>query len=97
MSSFTEFTYNQLFLIYSKSIINITALPSTAYFHAIDGQPAWLDNKNPDWTGNFKVKYCHSTWQNVIYGNDDSYLKKILNAKFAGVYLDIIEAYEYYE
>lgn len=60
-------------------------------------KPVWLDKVNPDWPGNFKVKYWNQEWQNIIYGNDNSYLKKILDANFDGVYLDIIDAFEYYE
>ncbi len=59
--------------------------------------PSWLDSENPDWDGNFKVKYWESEWQNIIYGSQDSYLQKILDANFDGVYLDIIEAFEFYE
>ena len=60
-------------------------------------KPEWLDAENPDWAGNYKVKYWHPEWQAIIYGNNDSYLKKILDANFDGVYLDIIDAFEYYE
>lgn len=59
--------------------------------------PSWLDAENPDWAGNYKVKYWNQDWKNIIYGNDNSYLKKIIDAKFDGVYLDIIDAFEYYE
>ena len=61
------------------------------------GNPSWLDNENPDWDGNYKVKYWLKEWQNIIYGNDNSYLKKILDAGFDGAYLDIIDAFEYFE
>ncbi len=53
--------------------------------------------ENPDWEGNFAVKYWEAGWKSVIYGNEQSYLKKILDAGFDGVYLDIIEAYETFE
>ena len=33
----------------------------------------------------------------IIYGNNNSYLEKILDAGFDGVYLDIIDAFEYFE
>lgn len=59
--------------------------------------PEWLNNQNPHWHGNFKVRYWYPEWQSIIYGNDDSYTKKILDADFDGVYLDIIDAFEYYE
>lgn len=54
-------------------------------------------NENPDWEGNFIVKYWEADWKSVILGNDQSYTKKILDAGFDGVYLDIIEAYETFE
>lgn len=61
------------------------------------GNPSWIKEENPDWEGNYKVAYWSSEWQSIIYGNDDSYLKKILNAGCDGVYLDIIDAFEYFE
>lgn len=59
--------------------------------------PSWLRAENPDWAGNYKVAYWDEQWQQLIYGNNSSYLKKILDAGFDGVYLDIIDAYEYFE
>ncbi len=59
--------------------------------------PAWLDRENPDWEGNYKVEYWNPDWQSIIFGNDESYVKKILDAGFDGVYLDIIDAFDYYE
>ena len=59
--------------------------------------PSWLAEENPYWPGNYKVRYWDDTWQSLIYGNNDSYLKKILDSGFDGVYLDIIDAFEYFE
>ncbi len=59
--------------------------------------PSWLKSVNPDWPGNFKVEYWNPDWQQIIFGNDDSYLKMILEAGFDGVYLDIIDGFEYFE
>jgi cysteinyl-tRNA synthetase len=53
--------------------------------------------QNSDWPGNYAVRYWDPSWKSVIYGNDQSYTKKIIDAGFDGVYLDIIEAYEYFE
>lgn len=62
-----------------------------------NNKPDWIAAENPDWEGNFKVKYWEEAWQEIIFGNDDSYLKKILDAGFDGTYLDIIDAFEYFE
>lgn len=59
--------------------------------------PIWLGLLNPDWPGNYKVKYWQTDWQNIIYGNTNSYLQKIIDTGFDGVYLDIIDAFEFYE
>jgi len=59
--------------------------------------PLWLGEENPDWEGNFKVRYWDEDWQNIIFGTDSSYLQKILDAGFDGAYLDIIDAYYYFE
>lgn len=61
------------------------------------GSPSWLDKENPNWKGNYKVHYWDSEWQSVIFGNAGSYLSRIIAAGFDGVYLDIIDAFEYYE
>ena len=60
-------------------------------------KPAWIDAVNPNWPGNYKVKYWNTEWKNIIYGNNSSYMKKILDANFDGAYLDIIDAFEFYE
>ena len=58
--------------------------------------PDFLCPENPEWEGNFKVKYWYPDWQNIICG-PEGYLSKILAAGFDGVYLDIIDAFEYFE
>lgn len=60
-------------------------------------KPDWIAKENPDWPGNYKVKYWNEEWQGIIYKNTGSYLSKITTAGFDGVYLDIIDAFEYFE
>ena len=60
-------------------------------------KPQWLAKENPLWKGNYKVEYWHPDWQALIYGNPTAYLDKIMAAGFDGVYLDIIDAYEFFE
>jgi cysteinyl-tRNA synthetase len=56
--------------------------------------PAWLGAENPDWPGNYTVRYWDDAWQALILGGPDSYLAAILAAGFDGVYLDRIDAFE---
>lgn len=61
------------------------------------GNPAWIEGENPDWPGNYKVRYWDPEWQAILFGSDDSYLGRILDAGFDGAYLDLIDAFEYFE
>ena len=60
------------------------------------GAPSWLGLSNPDWPDNYKVRFWDPRWQRLIYGTPDSYLDKIIADGYDGVYLDIIDAYEYW-
>jgi cysteinyl-tRNA synthetase len=60
-------------------------------------KPEWLETENPDWAGNYKVQYWDSAWQHIIFGKPDSYLEKIIDAGFDGAYLDLVDAFEYFE
>ncbi len=60
------------------------------------GAPAWLGRSNPEWAGNYKVRYWDPEWHEIIYSGPDSYLRKLVDAGFDGVYLDVIDAYEYW-
>ena len=61
------------------------------------GSPDWIVQENPDWEGNFKVEFWDDDWQANIFGNASSYLDRVISVGFDGVYLDIIDAYEFFE
>jgi len=56
------------------------------------GAPSWLGPSNPEWPENYKVRYWELEWKMVVY----DYLDRVVEAGFDGVYLDIIDAYEYW-
>ncbi|HRZ41540.1 MAG TPA: endo alpha-1,4 polygalactosaminidase [Bacteroidales bacterium] len=55
--------------------------------------PSWLKKKYEGYEDEYWVEFWEKDWQDIIYGNDDSYVKRILNAGFDGAYLDNVEAY----
>jgi len=59
----------------------------------VSNPPEWLDDENSDWDGNYKVKFWVKEWQTIMY----DYIDIILAQGFNGLYLDIIDAYEYYQ
>ena len=59
--------------------------------------PAWLVTAaDPDWQGDYNVRYWMPEWKAIIYGNPSSYTQKLLNAGFDGAYLDLYD-YQYWE
>ncbi len=62
----------------------------------VPGNPSWLGLQNPEQPGNYAVQYWNPAWQDIIFGSPDSYLDKIIAAGFDGVYLDHVNAYEYW-
>lgn len=55
--------------------------------------PGWIKKKYDGYDDEFWVKFWNEEWQSIIFGNEESYLKKILNTGVDGVYLDNVEAY----
>ena len=61
------------------------------------GAPDWLTGENPNWRGNYKVRYWDPDWQAILFGSGESYLDQIIARGFDGVYLDIVDAFQYFE
>ena len=59
--------------------------------------PNWIDKENPDWKGNYKVKFWTNEWKKILFGTRDSYIDTIMRLGFDGLFLDVIDAYEYFE
>ncbi len=57
------------------------------------GNPKWLKKNYKGYDNEIYVEFWEPAWQKMMFGNDESYLKKIINAGFDGVFLDNVEAY----
>ncbi len=57
------------------------------------GAPAFLLAQNPRWKGDYRVKYWQADWQKIILADVD----KIMAAGFDGLYLDIVDGFEFFE
>ncbi|WP_338609327.1 MJ1477/TM1410 family putative glycoside hydrolase [Pelagibacterium nitratireducens] len=57
-------------------------------------RPSWLFGENPEWEGNYNIRYWDPAWQATIFGQPTSYLDRIVAAGFDGVYLDRVDAFE---
>ena len=59
--------------------------------------PAWLGEENPEWRGNYRVRYWDEDWQRLIVGSETAALERIIGAGFDGVYLDRADAWAYWK
>lgn len=78
------------------SYINIGAAEKFRYYWKDEWErkpPIWLKKQYEGYDDEFLVQFWHKEWQQIIYGNKDSYMKKIINAGFDGAYLDNVETY----
>ena len=55
--------------------------------------PAWLGIENPEWKGNYQVKYWNAEWQKLMLAAIDD----AMGRGFDGVYLDIVDGFQTYE
>lgn len=54
--------------------------------------PPFIARENSEWKGNFKVRYWDPAWLELM----TAYLDRIIDAGFDGVYLDVIDAFEFF-
>ena len=76
--------------------INIGSAENFRYYwegNWVMGDPKWIKKKYEGYRDEFYVEFWNPEWQKIIYGNNNSYMKKILDAGFDGAYLDNVEAY----
>lgn len=58
--------------------------------------PAWLGDQNPEWRGNYRVRFWDPAWQALIFGGTDAAIERIVAAGFDGVYLDRADVYAHW-
>ena len=78
------------------SYINVGAAENWRYYWKKKWNtvhPCWMKKKYEGYKDERWVKFWKKDWQEIIYGNDNSYIKKIINAGFDGAYLDNVEAF----
>lgn len=61
------------------------------------GAPKWLGDVNPDWPGNYPVKFWEPEWQEIVFGRRTRPLDVVIEMGFDGVYLDVIDSYAYWK
>lgn len=58
--------------------------------------PAWMGSANCRWKGDHRVRHWAPEWQAIIFGAKGSYVGRVIEAGFDGVYLDRVDIYYYW-
>ncbi|MGL5089302.1 MAG: endo alpha-1,4 polygalactosaminidase [Cetobacterium sp.] len=56
-------------------------------------KPEWIVEENPNWKGNYVIKYWSSEWKEII----KNYQEKLNEINVDGYYLDTIDTYVYFK
>ncbi len=75
----------------------LLAPPPGAKFPDPATAPSWLHHENVQWKGNYYVRFWEPEWQQIIFGSSTSYLDRIIDAGFDGVYLDRADVYGFWK
>lgn len=78
------------------SYINVGAAENYRYYWKGSWKlhrPNWLKKRYDGYDNEIWVKFWDDEWKGTIYGNDNSYIKRIIDAGFDGAYLDNVEVY----
>lgn len=59
--------------------------------------PRWLNQENEKWVGNFKVRFWEKGWKDILLYGKENYLNRIISQGFNGVYLDLVDCYEFWD
>lgn len=55
--------------------------------------PAWLGQENPEWRGNYAVRFWDPGWQALLSGSETAAIDRLIAAGFDGVYFDRADVY----
>jgi uncharacterized protein (TIGR01370 family) len=54
------------------------------------GRPAWIGPENPEWAGNFQVRFWADEWQAILF----DYLDRMIAAGYDGAWFDVVDVYQ---
>jgi len=58
-----------------------------------DQVPGWYVAENCAWPRNYLIRFWHDGWKDIMFRGADSFLKRIVDAGFDGIYLDRIDVF----
>ncbi len=65
------------------------------YWSTLNIEELKIDNS--EWEHNIRIKFWEKEWQAVMLEGNNSYIDRIINTGFDGVYLDRVDIFEYFK
>jgi cysteinyl-tRNA synthetase, unknown class len=59
-------------------------------------KPVWLGPENCAWPKAHAIRYWRDEWKDISFRKPDSYIKRIIDAGYDGVYLDRVDMYDWF-
>ena len=59
-------------------------------------KPGWLGPENCAWPKAHAIRYWRDEWKDLSFRQPDSYIKRIIDVGFDGVYLDRVDMYDWF-
>lgn len=59
--------------------------------------PAFAGPENPRWPGNYRVRHWTPAWHLVIFGSPSSWVDRVVDRGFDGLFLDTVDSCEVWE
>lgn len=59
--------------------------------------PDWMGSANCRWKGDHRVRHWAPQWQAILFGSPHSYLGRLLDLGYDGVYLDRVDIYTHWQ
>ena len=60
-------------------------------------KPVWLGAENCAWPKAHAIRYWRDEWKDISFRKPDSYIKRIIDAGYDGVYLDRVDMYDWFK
>jgi cysteinyl-tRNA synthetase, unknown class len=60
-------------------------------------KPVWLGPENCAWPKAHAIRYWRDEWKDLSFRKPDSYIKRIIDAGYDGVYLDRVDMYDWFK
>lgn len=61
------------------------------------GSPSFIGPRNANFPDNYQVRFWQPEWKSILYGNSGALVDQALAAGYDGLFLDVVDAWEFWQ